>query len=116
MATRFFRSRPVRPHESLDRSAAEIRPYFYAGEELPGAMDVMRDKPALLIHGEFYQNVPPFAAEVNESRPISTTNLKVSSASTTTRRAAARPGPPPQSSKREALRRYQEYFGVPIEG
>ena len=37
--------------------------YFHAGEQLPGAMDAVREKSALLTQGELDQNVPPFGAE-----------------------------------------------------
>jgi haloalkane dehalogenase len=38
--------------------------YFHEGEQLPGAMDAVRGKAALLIQGEQDKNVPPFGAEM----------------------------------------------------
>lgn len=38
--------------------------YFHEGEELSGAMDAVRAKPALLIQGELDPNVPVFVAEM----------------------------------------------------
>jgi pimeloyl-ACP methyl ester carboxylesterase len=37
--------------------------YLLEGEGLPGAMDAVQDKPALLIQGELDPNVPPYASE-----------------------------------------------------
>jgi haloalkane dehalogenase len=38
--------------------------YLHEGEQLPGAMDAVREKPALLIHGEQDKNIPAFGAEM----------------------------------------------------
>jgi haloalkane dehalogenase len=38
--------------------------YMHEGEELPGAMDAVREKPALLIQGEQDQSMPPLVAEM----------------------------------------------------
>lgn len=38
--------------------------YMHEGEQLPGAMEAIRQKPALLIHGEQDKTVPTFAVEM----------------------------------------------------
>jgi fermentation-respiration switch protein FrsA (DUF1100 family) len=37
--------------------------YLHEGQDLPGAMEAVSGKPALLIQGELDQNVPPAFAE-----------------------------------------------------